>query len=276
MKPSYYELFKTFTPPVKDLDDPVLDAGFVAEAREFERKIEEKEISDEEFQVEDRRLLDLFNDSHPIETDEPEDVKADRKKAGIFDEFQKNETEKAKKKISEAKTPGELDAIVEEITNSGITDIKPLIDMVNVKKKSIALDSRMAKISEKIAVIESVEQVDAFVKENEYEKFPEIVKLAEDRKKEIEKQSQEKSAEEKEKQEENQKPAPQDLKDLKTVEEKVAWLKSKKKVSFDQLDSLEIKHGGDDFYYPDDKPETDGVYLQQIWLFNAYNVLPKK
>jgi len=87
MKPSYYELFKTFTPPVINLDDPVLDPYFVTEAREFERLINECELTEEKFKREDRRLLDLFNDLHPVETEEPEDVQLLRKKASLYDQL---------------------------------------------------------------------------------------------------------------------------------------------------------------------------------------------
>ena len=79
---------------IESLDDTNLDEQFVAEAREFLKKVENKELDEEATKAEDARLVELFESRHDeIKVDSEEIKKEKQKTADLLAE--KEETRKA-------------------------------------------------------------------------------------------------------------------------------------------------------------------------------------
>ena len=79
---------------IKSLDDEVLDAAFVVKAKEFEQKIANKSLSDEEIEAIDNELCTLFDEVHDFEEVPSDEVTQLQRQNTILQGKQKVDKEK--------------------------------------------------------------------------------------------------------------------------------------------------------------------------------------
>ena len=109
-----YEFQKKMTEwGIESLDDPNLEEQFVTEAREFLKKVENKELDEESTKAEDAKLVELFKARHEKENIDSEPIVIEKEKNKKLSE-EKEETRK-KNLVSQA-----------QIEVSKLTDIETL------------------------------------------------------------------------------------------------------------------------------------------------------
>jgi len=80
---------------IKSLDDKVLDAAFVVKAKDFEEKIANKSLSDDEIDAIDNELCALFDEVHDFEEVPSDEVTQLQRQNAILQGKQKVEKEKS-------------------------------------------------------------------------------------------------------------------------------------------------------------------------------------
>lgn len=191
------------------LDSDVLDPAFVSMAKDFEQKLAEKKLTDDQIEQMDNELVELFN-KNVVEEDSEEVVKA-RHDADVAN---------AEKEIEKAKTSEVLNKLQEKFKES-LPEVLPLIeqklrDLKSEEEKQAT--EKLMKLATKEIEDCPLDQLQALGEK--YKKYPELVKLIN------EKYNREKPKNEQAK-----------------LAEK---LRSKKEWSYKELEALGIKPTGND------------------------------
>ena len=191
------------------LDSDVLDPAFVSMAKDFEQKLAEKKLTDEEIEQMDNELVELFS-KNVVEEDSDEVVKAKHDVA----------VANAEKEIEKAKTSEVLNKLHEKFKEE-LPEVLPLIEQ---KLRDFKADEekqateKLIKLATKEIQECPLDQLQALGEK--YKKYPELVKLVN------EKYNREKPKKEN--------------------DELAAKLRSKKEWSYKQLEEIGIKPTGND------------------------------
>lgn len=111
----YRKLMKDWN--IESFDNPILDPAFVQPAKEFEEKLKNNELTDEEIKATDDELVVLFEKLHPQELIDSPEVTAANRKA---------EFAEAKNEIAEADSIPTLTGL--SVKFSHLTELAPFIE----------------------------------------------------------------------------------------------------------------------------------------------------
>jgi hypothetical protein len=215
------------------LSSDVLDPAFVQKATEFETKIKNNELSDEEIKAWDDELVKLFNELHNFSEEESPEVKAANHKKDIAE---------AKNEIAEAETIEALTALQQKFAH--LPELAPFIEK-RIEKLQLA-----QKTAEQNKFISDAKEVIAntpydnlpLLLEQPFKDHPELVKIIEAR---IEKE----------------KPAPPEPE---TIRDKLQKAR-KREWSYQDLKDIGINPTGDDM-------TVEGVFLERQYLYKIYKI----
>lgn len=148
------------------LDSDVLDPAFVSMAKDFEQKLAEKKLTDEQIEQMDNELVELFS-KNVVEEDSEEVVKA-RHDADVAN---------AEKEIEKAKTSEVLNKLHEKFKEE-LPEVLPLIeqklrDFKSEEEKQAT--EKLMKLATKEIEDCPLDQLQALGEK--YKKYPELVKL---------------------------------------------------------------------------------------------------
>jgi len=218
------------------LESDVLDPSFVSKARDFEEKVKNNQLSDEEIKAGDEELVNLFKTLHNITEEDPPSVKEAQHKKDIAE---------ARAAIAEAGTIKDILLLKEQYQN--ITDVLPLIDKKIEKLEKIEAQSKKAAEDQKAQfIVDAKSEINAAKYDNlqalgeKYNDYPELVEMIKKRH--------------------------SDEKPQKENEELAAKLHSKKEWSYVELKGIGINPTGNDMV-------VAGVKLEKEFLFPVYVVI---
>lgn len=218
------------------LESDVLDPAFVSKAKDFEKKLENNEMTDEEIKAADDELIELFN-KHDLSEEDSEELAAAKRERDLA---------LAKKEVAEAETIVKLTEQKERFKKD-FPEVVPLIDKKLVKlqkdaekkeaeEKQVALDKLFGIAKKEIAEC-PYDELQAMGEK--YKQYPEMVELVRKR-------------------HEDEKPE----KEQAALAEK---LRAKKEWSYKELEALGIKPTGNDM-------TVAGVRLEKEYLLSIYSV----
>jgi len=227
----YRELMKEYEVTLENKDN-VLDKAFVSKAVDFEEKLKNNELTDDEIIAADNELVDLFNTLHQFAEEESEELKKANHKAIV------NE---AKVAIAEAGTIEDL-AILREKYNV-LPEVHPMIDQ---KIEKLTAKSQKDKDEQTKKIIEAGKKEitaarydDLQAMGDKYKDYPELVAIINKR-------------------HNDEKPGNDDEKLRQTLLSKKEW-------SYPDLKALGINPTGNDM-------KVAGVKLEKEFLFAIYSV----
>lgn len=153
------------------LDNPVLDPAFVQKATEFEAKVKNNELSDEEIKTWDDDLVKCFNDLHQFSEPESREVVAAVRKAEIAE---------AKNEIAEAETLDALTVLQQKFAH--LTELSDFIQKRLDKVRKAVMDNQQRQVlSEATAEIKAWEYASLSDLLEKYKDHPELISIIEAR-----------------------------------------------------------------------------------------------
>lgn len=162
MEISYRGLLKEYN---LTLQSDVLDPAFVQKANEFEEKVKNNELTDEEIKAWDDDLVKCFNDLHNFEEEESAEVKAAKHKAEIAE---------AKNEIAEADSLKVLTALQKKFFH--LTELAPFLEKRIEKVQKAAADAEQNKfINDATEEIKTAEYAGLPALLTKYKDHPDIV-----------------------------------------------------------------------------------------------------
>lgn len=153
------------------LDSPVLDPAFVQKATEFETKVKNNELSDDEIKAWDEELVKLFNELHTFSEEDNSEVIAAKHRA---------EVSEAKNEIAEAETLAALTALQTKYAH--LTELSDFIQKRIHKVQKEVMDNQQRQVfSEATAEIKAWEYASLSSLLEKYKDHPELITLIEAR-----------------------------------------------------------------------------------------------
>ena len=222
---------------IDSLNDPNLDGQFVSEAKEFLRKVDNKELDDDNIIKEDERLMELFDSLHEQLLEDSEAVRIEK----IKNKKLKEENEKIRKN---------------NIINKAQISISKINDIADLEK----LKEDYKDVPEALAIVEGKIQ---WLKEEQKKKDETKAKEAEAEAKAKAKAKAEAEAERIAKEKE-QAPTKKMIDGLKKLSKMKGYY-----ANYDDLRAIGIKPTGDDM-------EIKGFKLIRQFSFKVYKIVPPK
>jgi len=227
----YRELMKEYQVTLENKDN-VLDKAFVSKALDFEAKLKNNQLTDDEITALDNELVDLFNTLHDFTEEDSDEIKKANHKAAVSE---------AKAAIAESGTIEDL-VILREKYNE-LSEVHPLID---AKIDKLTKQGQKNDDLKRQALIDNAKKEIAAAKYDElqamgekYKEYPELIAIINQRHK-------------------DEKPGNEETK-LKDT------LLSKKEWSYADLRALGINPTGNDMV-------VAGVRLDKEYLLTIYRV----
>lgn len=224
----YRELMKEYDVTLENKDE-VLDAAFVSKATEFEQKVVNNELTDDEIKAWDDELVELFN-KHNLSEEDSEDVKNLKKAKEISD---------AKAEIAETETFEDLNKL--QVKFKDLPEVLPLIakklDIIEKAVNKTQEDNKAKFLTDAKAEIAAAAYDQLQAMGEKYKDHPELIEIVNKRHKE-------------------EKPGNDDA-------ELAAKLRSKKEWSYAALRELGINPTGDDMTVAGVKLEKE--YLLAVY-----------
>jgi hypothetical protein len=153
------------------LDNPDLDPAFVQKATEFETKLKNNELSDDEIKAWDNDLVNCFNELHNFSEEESAEVLAAKRKTEIAE---------AKNEIAEAETLESLTGLQQKFAH--LTELAPFIQKRIEKIQKVMETEQENKFSaEASAEIQGADYETLPSLLEKYKDYPQIVKSIEAR-----------------------------------------------------------------------------------------------
>lgn len=162
---TYRHLLKEYN---VDLDNPVLDKAFVSKAKDFEEKLKNKELTDDEIKAFDAELVELFNTLHDFAEVDSEEIEKARKQ---------KEFAEAKAAVSEAETIEDLQALETKFKKE-FPELVPVIEgritKLQKKQEKESMDQLFAVAKQEIAesAYDNLQAVG-----EKYKQYPELVAI---------------------------------------------------------------------------------------------------
>lgn len=192
------------------LDSDILDPAFVAKAKEFEERLENKSLTDDQIKQWDDDLIKMFNELHTIEEEDSPEVQAAKRKADIAE---------AKEEITQAESIEQLKVLQKKFQH--LPELAPFMEKrIDKFEKTAETEQRNKVISEAIELVNKANYNILPDLEKQYSEYPQVVKVIQSR---IEKE----------------KPAER------AIREKLAGAK-KREWTFQELREIGIEPTGDD------------------------------
>lgn len=227
----YRELMTEYKVTLEN-EDKVLDKAFVSKALDFEEKLKNNQLTDEEITALDNELVELFNTLHDFVEEDSDEIKAANHKALL------NE---AKAAIAECGTIEDL-AILREKYN----ELSEIEEIVEQKKEKIIKQGQQAASLKREKLIDNAKKEIAAAKYEElqalgekYKEYPELITIIKKR-------------------HNDEKPGNEEAKLKETLLSKKEW-------SYADLRALGINPTGNDM-------TVAGVRLDKEYLLTIYRV----
>lgn len=149
------------------LEDEAIDPAFRAKAEDFEKKVAENQLSDDEIKAADEELVSLFKELHNFTEEDSDELKLEK---------HRTRTLEGKNKIAEAETIEEIAALEKEYD-----DCPDLVPFIEKRKEKLQKASQAAQRNKFIQ--DATEEVKSAGYDNlpglltKYKDEPEIIKL---------------------------------------------------------------------------------------------------
>lgn len=227
----YRQLMKEYEVTLENKDN-VLDKAFVSKALDFEEKLKNNQLTDDEITALDNELVELFNTLHDFAEVDSDEIKAAEHKAAVAE---------AKAVIAESGTIEDLSILREKYNE--LSEVHPLIDS---KIEKLQAKGQKSKDEERAKLIDAGKKEIAAAKYDElqamgekYKEYPELVAIINKR-------------------HADEKPDNEQSKLKETLLQKKEW-------SYAELKALGINPTGNDM-------NVAGLKLEKEYLFSIYRV----